>query len=316
MKDIKSSSREHHWWPVGLQQHWSILGAVNSIDPSGEVQRKKYSNRRIAKKSHGHTVLRESEHWKTNFEGSFQVADNVADEVVKRLLPMTDFSSAVSILWTALKQRFRRELKLSDFSRYFVIDSDFRKKLVLLSISLLIRSPANRHMLERVGAQLGFVPHEETGKVNMLNQVRLMTDLYNGGFSGNIFPLVIFSNNKEFVFGDGLLDGMTSNAPSGSFRGHALIPLTPHICIFLSSTFSVRSDRNARLLLAPDWLVEQINDATQVYSKQYLFYSTQKPKLTNSFISAEHRQYSYHRTDTIEELIGMCGEPRQRQHLF
>jgi hypothetical protein len=73
----RSNSREHHWWPVTLQKYWADRnGDVSWITPDGVVHQKRVKNRKIAYKSHGHTMLKGRGGWETNFEAEFATSDN------------------------------------------------------------------------------------------------------------------------------------------------------------------------------------------------------------------------------------------------
>lgn len=305
------SSREHHWWPVALQSHWAVLGKVSFIEPSGKADAKSYKNEKMGRKAHGHTISHSDKIWAYNFEGKFKKADDRIHAVVRRCLKMFSGGYIAKTLWRALLRRTKGEQDLSIFRAEFKIDTSFRRDLVLLCLSLLILSPANRDRLERVGSAFGLPRSEDVGKVNIHLQVDAMNREYERSYHRNIFPLIIYSYRKEFLFGDGLLDGMTSSLQS-NLRGHAMVPLTPHICVFLSCPTSVRSDRNAALLLAPDWLVDEINEVTQVYSKRFLFYASQKPNLSDAFERGEHLMYEHNSSTTINTLKELCGEPALR----
>jgi hypothetical protein len=220
------------------------------------------------------------------------------------------------LVWRAAKTRIKRKTGIEDFAEHFKIDPILRRDLINLCLSLLIRSPRNRFQLERVRASFGLPANEEVGKMNMKIQVDGLARHYNDSFRGNVFPLIIYSQVAEFVFGDGLLDGISSSIGQGILRGHALVPLTPHICIFLATPHSIRHDRDARILYAQSWLVDEINSITQVYSKSQLFYASKKPKLSEFFSRNEHMSYSGHVNNTVRTLLDLCGERKQTRIFF
>lgn len=310
-----SNSREHHWWPVALQEYWSTLGEVKSLSPDGKTGARKYYNRKIAKKSHGHTIILDPEFWRDNFESEFDAADDSIHRVAMGCIRLFSLSKFARFIWRAARSRMKRRTGIEDFSESLSIDPVFRRELINLCISLLIRSPANRYKLERTGASFGLPPNEEVGKMNMKIQVDGMLRHYSDGFRGNIFSMIIYSQVKEFVYGDGLLDGISSSLGSAFLQGHALIPLTPHICILLATPHSIRNNQNARILFAPPWLVDHINSITQVYSKSQLFYASKAPKISDDFKKNEHQSYKGHTTEIVRSLLNICGE-REVQRIF
>lgn len=308
-----SKSREHHWWPVALQSYWSTLGDVRWLTSTGEVHSKKYYNEKIAKKSHGHTIILDQELWRLNFEDEFRAADEAIHRVAKGCMRLFSLSRFFKVLVRTARQRLKRRTGIEDFSEYITLDPKFRVELINLCLSLLIRSPANRYKLERTGASFGLPANEELGKINMKTQVDGLQRHFTAGFTGNVFPLIIYSERTEFIYGDGLLDGMSSSFGNSVLRGHALIPLTPHICVLLATPFAVRGNREARTLFAPSWLVEQINEITQVYSRSLVFYASRKPHIYDHFSRNEHLSYKGHMNETVRSLVDLCGEPAQRR---
>jgi hypothetical protein len=303
-------SREHHWWPVALQDHWSTLRKVHALHHNGDVLSKVFDRRKIARKSHGHTIILDQELWRQNFEGEFARADDSIHRVVARCREICRLSKIARIVLRAVRQRFRRKLSMVDFSETLSLPREFREDLFHLCLSLMIRSPANRHSLERTGTTFGLPPNEEVGKINMLTQVRQMKEGTEEGFGANIYPILIASLTREFIFGDGLLETFTRSSSVGFRRGHALVPLTPNICIFFATPLSVRSDRNARLLFAPNWMVDEINDITQIYSKDKVFFAHKKPRVSTNFSRNEHLCLKGHTNEFVRSLLDMCGEPR------
>jgi hypothetical protein len=311
-----AKSSRHHWWPVGLQSYWATLGIVKWITHTGETDSKKYENENIAKKLRGHTIVIDPTYWRENFEDSFGRADDSIHRVAKSCIRLFSLTMFGKLVWRAAKTRIKRKTGIEDFAEHFKIDPILRRDLINLCLSLLIRSPRNRFQLERVGASFGLPANEEVGKMNMKIQVDGLARHYNDSFRGNVFPLIIYSQVAEFVFGDGLLDGISSSIGQGILRGHALVPLTPHICIFLATPHSIRHDRDARILYAQSWLVDEINSITQVYSKSQLFYASKKPKLSEFFSRNEHMSYSGHVNNTVRTLLDLCGERKQTRIFF
>lgn len=280
---------------------------------NGNTQSKKYWNAKIARKSHGHTIVLDHDFWRDNFEDAFREADDSIHRVAQGCMRLFSLTKFVKLLGRAARSRISRRTGIEDFSEYVYIDANLRRDLVNLCLSLLIRSPGNRHRLERAGASFGLPANEEVGKMNMKIQVERMNEHYKDGFRGNVFPLIIYSHVTEFIYGDGLLDGISRSVGGTFLRGHALVPLTPHICVLLATPHNIKGNTNARTLFAPPWLVDEINSATQVYSKSVLFYASRSPTLTEDFKRNEHRCYKGHMTDTIKTLVDLCGERELRR---
>ena len=96
---MSSNSREHHWWPVALQAYWTdSRGNVSWIDPGGKIQKKKAKNRKIAKKSHGHSLFRGSD-WETNFEKESKLQEIVDGYLLKDIFALEQIKAPDKLLY-------------------------------------------------------------------------------------------------------------------------------------------------------------------------------------------------------------------------
>ena len=111
----KSKSREHHWWPVGLQKYWTDRnGDVSWIDPDGFKDKKRAKNRKIGYSSHGHTLFRGNV-WETNFEHEFQSADDAVPKVVPALIALKPLGWTIKEFSFLMTLFFKRE---KEFARH------------------------------------------------------------------------------------------------------------------------------------------------------------------------------------------------------
>ena len=138
-----SKSRDHHWWPVGLQSYWSDPeGYLSWIEPNGKIDKKKSANRKIGFKAHGHTLFRGEPWWESNFEDEFDIDNEVHKlvSIVRDLSPggvrRSKFSSAIQ----SLRQQDR---DLSKFVKVHHIEERSSRELLLFLMSLVIRSPSS-----------------------------------------------------------------------------------------------------------------------------------------------------------------------------
>ena len=299
-----SKSREHHWWPVGLQRFWADEHKkVNWIMADGKVGEKIFKNRKIGYKSHGHTALRGSG-WETNFEDNFQGVDNAVRSIIYQLNKLTPFGSSLKDFFQLIKMLFKRERSLKAVCNFYTLEENLHRNLLLLLISLLIRSPATRFRYESFPKQFGLSENEDVGKLNMHQMFSTAKRLCETGSLSNQYFVLIHSPFKTFIFGDGHLDWLTYNLFSLRINGRALVPLTPRLCIYFCTRGMTRPGPNCASLTVVPWMVDCINDITQIYSKDKLFYLGQKPKLSQSF---RQRQFLEHKEKT-DELIDMLDE--------
>ncbi|WP_210168344.1 hypothetical protein [Devosia sp. Root685] len=303
-----SRSKNHHWWPVGLQSYWSDRnGDVSWIDPDGSVGKKKSANRQIGYKIHGHTMLRGGV-WETNFESDFDIDDQVHD-IIAYLRQLSPLGHTLSEFMALLRLGLKKDRKLADLCKIHHISDQRSRDLLLLLYSLLIRSPSNRFKNASFPSHFGLPMSDDVGKANMRQSYLLAKGACQSGVLTNRFFVVLHSDWKNFICGDGYLDWLSGSLPS--VRGRALIPLTPNLCIYVCTPRVMRKDRNCASLRAAPWMVDQINEIVQIYSKDKLFFRGRRPQLTNEFTKRqflEHSDYSVDLLDMFDEI----AEPKSK----
>lgn len=289
-------SREHHWWPVALQSYWADEhGDVSWIDPSGEIHKKKFSKRKIARKSHGHTFLRDT-FWKTNYESEFSHADNSVHDVLKRLNDVikicleNDEVKKQSVNFNEQKCNIRK------FCGFTCFEESFFRSLIDLVCSLALRSPNTRADFETFPTLLGLPSSEEVGKMNMSKNYKLAKRLAYVDIVGTEYITLLFSNKRTFMFGDGICHNLAIGY--GSLQGQALIAMTPWLAIHLHCAPQKRGDENCAILLATENQVQHLNHVIQIYSKEYLFFYDYPP-----ILSTEYRRRQFLRHDHSQDPL-------------
>ena len=300
----KPKSREHHWWPVALQKYWADKnGDVSWIDPEGVIQKKRIRNRKIAYKSHGHTMFRGSV-WETNFEVEFSRADDAVPKIVETLLDLKPLGRTPTEFFSLMRLILKRDRHLRDMCKFYHLDEGVHRSLLLVLCSLVIRSPGNRNRYENYPAIMGLPPDEEVGKGNMSSKFQVAKKLCETGLISNQYFVLIHSPLKRFIFGDGNLDWLTEQLVVNRIDGRALVPLTPHLCVYFCTPRSMRAIPNCASFSAATWMVELINDIVQIYLRDKLFFLGKPPVLTEVF---RRRQFLEHKQKT-DELIDMLDE--------
>lgn len=277
------------------------------IEPSGKIHKKRAKNRKIGYKSHGHTMLRGSI-WETNFENEFQSADDGVHEVVASLLNMKPLGKTPAEFFLMVKLRFKQDVSLRDTCKFYHIDEEIHRKLLLLLLSLLIRSPSYRSKYEGMPKLIGLLPSENVGKANMDQSYKIAKKLCETGFTSNQYFIIIHSPFKKFIYGDGNLDWLTSGIVANRIDGRILIPLTPHLCIFFCTPRFMASTPNCASITATFWMVDWINDIVQIYSRDKLFFLGKSPVLKETFKRGqflEHQQRSDKLIEMLDEVAGI-----------
>lgn len=308
----KQSSREHHWWPVALQKHWTDrAGNISWVNPRGIVTKKKAENRKIAKKARGHTVLLNGP-WTTNFEDDFDTADNSIHQVLAKLDLMPARGGANFLEFLSLMGLLRkRDRTLSDMCSFYEMKRDDLSSLARLMMSLLIRLPARRHKYQHGPQWLDLPPDENISKMNMRQFYGIARDSIERDGNSNLFFVLIRAPLQEFVYGDGVLDWMTDSLVGLSIRGRALVPLTPKLCVYMCTTAIRYGRHNCASFFAAPWIVQTINEITQIYSKEYLFFrSKTPPRLTEHFTRGEFLSHEKQQ-DSLIALLDEIAEGRK-----
>jgi hypothetical protein len=200
-------SKNHHWWPVGLQSYWADrAGDVSWIEPDGKIEKKRSVNRKIGFKIHGHTIFRGTD-WESNFEDEFDI-DNEVHRIIPTLQGMKPFGRTPKEFFALFKMIGKKDRSLCDMCKFYHMDEELHRNLLLLIHSLLIRSPGNRSRYEGSPKMIGLPPDEEVGKGNMAQNYRIAKKLCQKGLISNQYFVLMHSPLKKFIFGDGSLGNL------------------------------------------------------------------------------------------------------------
>lgn len=289
----EKESKEHHWWPVGLQSYWADEnGDVSWITPDGSINKKRYRNRKIGQKIRGHTLLR-SGRWKTNFEDEFSIDSKVHD-IVEALLSLSPDG-----------------FQPLEMEKGFIEDQ-LSRDLQLFVMSLLIRSPSSRHRYELYPTMVGLPPNEDVGKANMNQSYRLARKICETGIISNRHYTLLSSAEPHFIYGDGCLDWISASLLAQRISGRALIALTPHLCLYINTPTVMRINRNYASIRATPSMVARANRISQIYSKEKLFFLGDVPKLDRDFRRGEFLQHAVFTDglfDELDTMTGHCDKP-------
>ena len=290
MTELKSE--RHHWWPVCVSKNWRAEdGKTGWLKPDGSVIRLPPS--RLGVIGNGHHIKMgndgESTPWDESFERAFDKADSNFPGLIRWLEglerhPMRDES--------ALTQRF---VPVTG-------DDKMLKIMTECAVSLAVRGPMNREACVSLAEQLrgGQIPPAERNALiglNMRNSQRIVSDSI--GARGKF--VVLYSQMKEFVFGDGFFHNVT-NAQMAPNAPKMLVPVTPNISIVVCRPSSYIVNPRLTTLMLTDHEVDLCNDAAMVYSKSAIYFRNHVPELNESFSSAQHEAYADW-TNPIDTLI-------------
>ncbi len=290
-------SKNHHWWPKGLQKYWTDWnGRISWIEPSGAIQSERQHRGNIASILYGHTLFR-GDVWQTNFEEQFSIDVKVHDliEALNGLVPDG-----------------HEEGKYG----HFKIGERFNRQLTLFILSLTIRSPSQRHIYEHYPESFNLPPDENVGKANMNLQYGVARRLCETSSVSNRHFSLLHSEEPRFICGDGCLDCLSAGLLANRVNGRALIALTPHLCVYINTPMMMRSDRNCTAIRATRSMIKRANAITQIYSKKKLFFLGNPPELTADFRRGEHLQHATFSDSLLNEVDELVGHTNGRQEFF
>ncbi len=300
----KLKSQRHHWWPRCVSAHWAAEdGTTGWVKPDGGCIRVPPKELGLIRNAHHIKLGRHpgnSTHWDTSFENEFDAADN-------------NFLSVISWLQD-LKHESMLQRELYDrFLAHFATDDQLRL-LTECVVSLAVRSPMNREASVSLAELLrGPIPDPERSALigaNMRHSLRLIADSI--GADGKF--AVLFSHGKEFIFGDGFFHNVKAvvNPPSNP---KILAPITPRVSVIVSRPTSFNVQPRLSTIVLSDEEVGLCNHAVQVYSRQALYFRSQKPAVEDVFACNEHREYSRQDNPIDNLLCSIPGVPPRDRSL-
>lgn len=278
----------HHWWPKGLSSFWSNdEDCVVRITPEGGELRSPPAQ--FGGITNGHAVKLDGP-WSFSFESKFDAIDSRLPYLVDDLLK---FDAKHSYTGLSFEERFQSQ---------FVTD-EFLQDLGSTLASMIIRSPSHRNSIakttEYYQKRLGFEqPSVDKNLINMNLASKLDTVLRN--FIGGKY-IVAYSDEAEFIFGDGFYTNMAGEHPLGHLK--TVLPITPVMCVIYSRPKRYFTEPKLMTIRLAKTEVLQFNELVQVYSKDQLFYRSQKPDLLDSFTCGKFLKFRHNKVAWLDTFL-------------
>lgn len=226
--------------------------------------------------------------WDENFESEFQRADD-------------NFPAVID--WLDTLDRAAPPFERSIKDRITVVGSSDEQYALLLEciVSLVVRSPKHREaavgLAERLRGPLGQRERNSLIGANMRHSQRNAVK----ELGGRGKAMVIFSAEREFIFGDGFYHNF--NVPVQHLHNpKMLVPITPWLALLFARPSSYRTDPRLVTLAASASEVDALNNAVQVYARNAIFYRSERPKITAAFAQGKHLIFKDHR-NSVDQLI-------------
>jgi hypothetical protein len=286
-KPLKSEL--HHWWPRGLSRLWQDAdGTVTQLAWNGR-------QRRAPAKQFG--AITNAHHmkfggpWSASIEPLFGDADTALPTVARKLEGLSYIEG-------------QKGVAFDDRLTAHSIDAEVRKKLGEGVASLLVRCPAHRNMLhlttERYWGRTGdhVLKHNDSLIAANIHQHyrEVVGSLQRGGKIA-----VLRSGEREFVIGEGYLSTLVGLTTQLIY--HCLVPLTPTLAIL---AFAPGRYRNLPPLCTIGLATEEVdyvNNVTQIYTRDYIYYRKSAPQLIDSFSTRQFGIVEFHRFPWLDALM-------------
>lgn len=279
MTKIKAAN--HHWWPICVSKHWKDESElVNRIQPNGKLSKGPPKKSGLFKDGHNIKIKQggdSSSPFDTSFEDDFEIADSNFPNVIKWL---------ENLIYTS---RFNDHLE-----DRFVPQTCTKEDLDMLTecvVSLAVRSPQNREGYVSLIESINGVISSHKAVEIKLNMVRKQREIVKVIKNSEVKFAVLYSNSKEFIYGDGFFTNIVGNVEAPIFP-YMVVPITPNISVVMVQPSSYRPDIKLTTLVLTDSEIEVCNHTIQIYSRKELFYKSHKPNIYEEFRLEKHLKYA------------------------
>ncbi|MEL7689479.1 hypothetical protein [Citromicrobium bathyomarinum] len=295
----KIKSERHHWWPEGVSAYWADQeGGVNWLLPDGAVRRSVPKNFGVI--GNGHAIklggdLEKGSVWDSSFESEFQNADD-------------NFPSLIQWLDTLDRSGPPFDRPLAERIKAEEASDEQFAQLIECLVSLAARSPMHREQGVALAEHLrGPLPERERNSLIGANiQRTLRNAVRNLGGLGK--ALVAFSPEREFLFGDGFYNNLTTNGEHWH-SPKMFVPLTPWMAVLFTRPMSYTSDPRLFTLSVSAAEADALNYAVQVYARQMVFYRSEAPSISDAYALGRHQIFADDRNSVDALAYAIPGTP-------
>jgi hypothetical protein len=288
--DAAIKTELHHWWPRSLSMHWENEDElVSQLWPDGRIVRAPHGNFGAITNAHH---MKMGGPWSSTFEPTFNRADNEMGDLIEWLLGL---DSSIADPNGEVGPRILAQ----------PLPADRQHQLARCMASLVARSPRTRNAIrlttEHYRKGYGLEDFRADKTLIALNQ-RGLYDAYRKRLENTGRWAVLFSDSLEFSFGDGFLH----NFPASADLMHTVkcvLPLTPTITLIYMNPMSYPSEPKLVTMRLDDREIDFFNRTVQVYSKDFIFFRSQRPEPISAFTAGRFYEYKYHKDKWLDWLL-------------
>lgn len=278
----------HHWWPKGLSSFWvGDDDCVTRITPEGKELRSPPAQ--FGGITNGHAVKLDGP-WSFSFEAKFDAVDSRLPYLINDILK---YEAKPSFASQPVEERLEAQ----------PVTDQFMKEMGLTLASLIVRSPSNRNKVAKTAeyyqGRMGFsTPKADKNLINMnlAHKLEYITRNFHGGKY-----VIAFSDEAEFIFGDGFYTNMSNESILG--HGKTVMPITPVALAIYSHPTSYFTHPRLMTIRLEKEEVHRFNELVQIYSKDQLFYRSERPKLSDAYKRGEFLEFKYHKVPWLDAFL-------------
>ena len=291
-------SELHHWWPKGLSRFWADdEGKVTRLSWNGELLQLQPA--KFGAIHNAHRIRLEGP-WDTSIEPLFDDADSNLPRIVQLLdsCPIPEVEPGLPYIHRAVG---------------LAVSPEDRAMLGECLASLVIRCPANRDQLHRTTEAFwgrtgdNIRKHDDSLIAGNIHQHyrQVVSSLQHGGKI-----VLLRAPTSEFVMGEGYLNTLVGTTVELQYR--CLVPLTPTLAVLAFAPQRFLVDPTVSMLSLTDREVDIVNEITQVYTRDYLFFRSRPPPVTEPFERHQFRIVPHHKHPWTEAIIELIAGVPQR----
>jgi hypothetical protein len=258
-------SELHHWGPRSLSQFWTNReGGTNRVSWDNKVVCSRPAQFGAINNAHHIRLAKEPSNWDGSFETIFGPADTQFPHVVTWLESLRPNGASVSAA------------ELADRLIAYEPQDENLDQLAECLSSLIVRGPMFRNSIRstinhyRAGGSLKEIEDDD---VLIPMNMRRFHELFTRTISGSGKYVVLYSDSAEFIFGDGFFHNFTSSQAL-PHAPKCLVPLTPNIAVLYARPIQYTTFPRMHFLSVTVNEIEHLNEAVQVYSKDYMVVSS------------------------------------------
>jgi hypothetical protein len=270
----------HHWWPRSLSKLWANdCGSLTQLWWDGKEVCSQPATFGAITNAH-HIKFGHDSPWNSTFEHAFQYADEVFPDLAHwlRNLDIKRVGKRASF-----QKRFRAQR----------LSLERRRQLAECLSSLIVRSPASRNKI-RITAEehRAGLPDQRASKTLIAASIYRGKDAIRRAFESAGKFVVLRTESEEFIFGDGFLHNFHVE-PECIFPVRCLVPVLPTVSVLYvqPSAIIYRTHPELSTILLRREEVAILNDIVQIYSRDFVFYRNDKPRVIDEFSRHEFLEF-------------------------